>query len=174
MIRKFSCFYQILGVSTKASKAEIKQAFYNLAKIHHPDQAKNESGEFNKFKEAYEVLINDDKRYNYDLTKGYLNALDIDDMETNLKQYGSRYVNNLSNSFEQLDLALKNTFSQASKTQKTPVFNEMWTLRVKFAVCLISGFAITYNGLIFVIENYVYSTNPTVDSIKIKLTNNYR
>lgn len=31
-------YYLTLGVSKEASESEIKQAFYKLAKIHHPDR----------------------------------------------------------------------------------------------------------------------------------------
>eukprot|EP01066_Platyproteum_vivax_P017243 Platyproteum_vivax@DN7326_c0_g1_i2.p1 len=50
-------YYTILGISHKSSDVEIKQAFYKLAKEHHPDT--NPSGSGDKFKllnEAYQAL----------------------------------------------------------------------------------------------------------------------
>lgn len=57
--------YEILGVSETATKKEIKKAYRKLALKLHPDKG----GDEEKFKElasAYEVLINEDKRKEYE------------------------------------------------------------------------------------------------------------
>ncbi|RIA93312.1 DnaJ domain-containing protein [Glomus cerebriforme] len=72
-------YYQILGVSKNASKAEIKAAYQKLAIKHHPDRLRQKLGreptekekkqaeeEFKKISQAYEVLSNPEKRQNYD------------------------------------------------------------------------------------------------------------
>lgn len=63
-------YYKILGVPRGASKAEIKRAFRRLAKQYHPDLQKgNKKAAEEKFKEiseAYEVLMDDEKRKRYD------------------------------------------------------------------------------------------------------------
>jgi curved DNA-binding protein len=62
-------YYQILGVSKKASTAEIKKAYRKLARQHHPDVNQGNKAAEDKFKdinEAYEVLSDDDKRQKYD------------------------------------------------------------------------------------------------------------
>lgn len=62
-------YYKILGILRNANKFEIKAAFRNLAMKYHPD--KNNSVDahekFIQITEAYEVLIDDKKReeYNY-------------------------------------------------------------------------------------------------------------
>ena len=69
MAVKFQDYYETLGVIRTASAEEIKQAFRKLARIHHPDVAKNKaSGEakFKEINEAYEVLGDPDKRRRYD------------------------------------------------------------------------------------------------------------
>lgn len=62
-------YYKILGVSKKATKAEIKKKFRKLAIKYHPDKSPNNATSESKFKEvneAYEVLGDDEKRKKYD------------------------------------------------------------------------------------------------------------
>jgi curved DNA-binding protein len=69
MALKFKDYYETLGVGRTATPDEIKQAFRKLARIHHPDVAKNKVAGEEKFKEineAYEVLGDPDKRQRYD------------------------------------------------------------------------------------------------------------
>lgn len=66
MAEKRDC-YEILGVSKRATKDEIKSAYRKLAKKFHPDN--KESGDETKFKEvqmAYDILYDDQKRSTYD------------------------------------------------------------------------------------------------------------
>jgi len=59
----------VLGVSKTADQKEIKKAYYQLAKKHHPDSNKddpNASKKFQEVSEAYEVLGDDDKRAQFD------------------------------------------------------------------------------------------------------------
>ncbi len=66
---EFKDYYQTLGVARTASPEEIKQAFRKLARVHHPDVAKNKVAGEKKFKEineAYEVLGDPEKRRRYD------------------------------------------------------------------------------------------------------------
>src|ERR1700691_1287094 len=65
----FKDYYETLGVGRTATPEEIKQAFRKLARIHHPDVAKNKAAGEEKFKEineAYEVLGDPEKRSRYD------------------------------------------------------------------------------------------------------------
>jgi curved DNA-binding protein CbpA len=59
--------YDILGVSKDATPEEIKTAYRNLAKIHHPDKGGSEK-EFNRIQTAYDVLSDGKRRAKYDST----------------------------------------------------------------------------------------------------------
>jgi curved DNA-binding protein CbpA len=62
-------YYEILEVPKDASKADIKKAYYRLAKIYHPDKNPdnpNAEAMFKMISEAYQVLSDDEKRMIYD------------------------------------------------------------------------------------------------------------
>ena len=59
--------YQVLGVSRDASAKEIKKAYFDLAKIEHPDKGGNEE-KFKQIQTAYDILSDDGKRRMYDMT----------------------------------------------------------------------------------------------------------
>jgi len=63
-------YYEILGVSRDAKEKDIKKAYRRLAKQYHPDTYKGDKKEaeekFKEISEAYEVLVDKDKRAKYD------------------------------------------------------------------------------------------------------------
>jgi molecular chaperone DnaJ len=67
MARRKRDYYLVLGVAREASDAEIKRAFRELARKHHPDVNPDDGGEqFREINEAYAVLSDKDARARYD------------------------------------------------------------------------------------------------------------
>jgi len=65
-------FYDILGVSEKASQDEIKKAYRNLSLKYHPDKNPGNPeaiGKFQKISEAYENISTSEKRAKYDASR---------------------------------------------------------------------------------------------------------
>ncbi|MCJ7734371.1 MAG: molecular chaperone DnaJ, partial [Anaerolineales bacterium] len=61
-------YYEVLGVSRDATESDLKSAFRNLARKHHPDvsDAPDAEEKFKEINEAYGVLSDTDKRAAYD------------------------------------------------------------------------------------------------------------
>jgi hypothetical protein len=67
-------FYKILNVSSKATTQEIKTAYRKLALTLHPDRGHGDANKTKAFKEAseaYNILIDNERRRQYDLAHGY-------------------------------------------------------------------------------------------------------
>ena len=68
-------YYEILGIETTASSDDIKKAYRKLAMKYHPDRNQGENlhdaeEKFKQIQEAYAVLSDKDKKYQYDLLNG--------------------------------------------------------------------------------------------------------
>ncbi len=68
VVVEFKDYYAILGVKPDASETDIKTAYRKLARKYHPDKNKEADAEekFKEVNEAQEVLLNTEKRRDYD------------------------------------------------------------------------------------------------------------
>ena len=69
-------YYDVLGLTPKASLKQIKTAYYDLSKTYHPDvnSSKDAHRKFTEISEAYQVLGNANSKRMYD--RGMSNPLD--------------------------------------------------------------------------------------------------
>lgn len=83
-------YYQILGITSQATQAQIKEAYRKLAKQYHPDAiGHDDPSAENKIKQitqAYNTLSNPEKRRNYDLNISFGFLEETEDDQT---QYSS-------------------------------------------------------------------------------------
>ncbi len=61
--------YEILSISPDATAAQITKAYRKLAKVHHPDKITGNTEKFQQINYAYNILINDKTRLQYDNMK---------------------------------------------------------------------------------------------------------
>jgi molecular chaperone DnaJ len=67
MAKRKRDYYQVLGVDRSASESDVKRAFRELARKHHPDVNPPDAGEaFREINEAYAVLSDREQRARYD------------------------------------------------------------------------------------------------------------
>jgi len=63
-------YYEVLGVPRTATPDEVKSAYRRLARLHHPDMNKDNpkaaEEKFKELSEAYEVLVDPERRQRYD------------------------------------------------------------------------------------------------------------
>ena len=87
-----SQYYKILGIDPKASQKEIKSAYYQMSKLHHPDINEN-SDSHNRIleiNEAYETLGDENKRSIYDQSLLYNQRQTFDRNYKTYKDYDYR------------------------------------------------------------------------------------
>ncbi len=88
-------YYNVLGISKKASQSEVKKAYRKLARKYHPDVNPNDPEAERRFKqinEAHEVLGNADNRKKYDeYGKDWQHAEEIEKAKKAQQQRGYQY-----------------------------------------------------------------------------------
>lgn len=90
---KKKTFYSLLDIPKSATQTEVKEAYYKLSKIYHPDVARDEDSlkMFREITEAYDILGNVKSRKDYDLKVGF-----VDDYDTSkTKFYTTLYADKI-------------------------------------------------------------------------------
>ena len=122
-------YYEILGISTQASFAEIKSAFRQLAKRYHPDKNPSGKEQFTKILKAYETLSNPklkasyDYKINYNLSVTELNKSTssttknwrFDEKELKRRKYYDEHIKKYAKTkadFEQTTVAGKKNYNE--------------------------------------------------------------
>lgn len=120
--------YDVLCIGSNATYAEIKKAYHNLAKKYHPDRSSELNAEeiFKDIVHAYNILIDPDKRKDYDLTGDSnpeqdesiveIDDLDIFDFEVEV-------------SFEELLLGTTKNFSVVENIMVDENNNEVYPIK---------------------------------------------
>ena len=111
-------YYEVLNINKNATETDIKQAYRNLAKVHHPDKGGNKET-FQKIQEAYDVLSDPNKKMVYD---NELNGFNNFPNFPNFPNFGNNFFNNFfnvkqkrNNTVHILNLTLDNVFSGITK-----------------------------------------------------------
>tara|TARA_R110001632_G_scaffold67464_3_gene158457 strand:- start:374 stop:931 length:558 start_codon:yes stop_codon:yes gene_type:complete len=117
-------YYQILGLKENCTIKDIKKAFRTLSKEYHPDINKDGESKFKDIKKAYDVLIDEDKRNEYN-DSGYINSsIDMNgEIDAFIVDYLFEEILNNSNQFDE--------FIRKSKTDKQDYLNQICNYHVK-------------------------------------------
>ncbi|XP_071698861.1 chaperone protein dnaJ 72-like [Rutidosis leptorrhynchoides] len=147
-------YYKILGLNTNATKDEIKQAFRTIAKKFHPDKHSSspksiKDGATLKFKqasEAYEVLVDDRKRADYNSSYNRSSSYSGGSGYGNYG-YGYTYDNRRKNSSSYENYYNYNNYGNKKATvSKLQIIvgylnSRAFLLNVAFAGAILSGLA---------------------------------
>jgi DnaJ-class molecular chaperone len=105
-------YYEILGISYNATEKEIKKAYYNKAKIFHPDKNNKETDPviFGEITEAYDILCSE-QRKDYDLK--------------------SRFGSNYNEYYEFFDINIDYDFDKQKQQMEDFKKNEVLNIQVE-------------------------------------------
>jgi DnaJ-class molecular chaperone len=115
--------YKILGVATDATQDEIKKAYRNLAKIHHPDLNPGKKASEDKFKaisQAYELIETPESRKKFDDGEVLKNQNQQQRESFYKTQQGDgRYSRSFGNDFSEEDF-FANLFRASQQRESSP------------------------------------------------------
>lgn len=84
-------YYSILGVTPDSSDVEIKTAYRKLARKFHPDVNSSGAERFKDICEAYEILSDSKKRFQYDTINGFFKSTPKEDVKTSSEKAEQEY-----------------------------------------------------------------------------------
>lgn len=140
-------YYNVLGVSTDATKSDIKVAYNRLANIHHPDKNthnKEHSDEtFKMLYEAYNTLSNEEKRMHYDMLECSGKIINTKKPDRNTQEWNEAFRKSLIKQIEEFEKRLHvpslsfNSFYEYAerflpiylRNKKFVINEEEWNLR---------------------------------------------
>lgn len=97
--------YELLGIDKTATPKEVKKAYKDKSKLHHPDKKNGSEELFKKLQEAYTVLIDPLSRKMYDITGNIQEVSFEKEMQTFFDSYIIPEIINIEKtSFERVDI----------------------------------------------------------------------
>jgi curved DNA-binding protein CbpA len=118
-------YYQILGLSNKSTKEEIKKAYRLYATKFHPDKQNGDKffeERFKEIQEAYEVLIDDDKREKYN--SKFFNDTLIEKQEKQAQKEQETKKKQQESSFEKDEKLIQERKRKEKLLKKTIYYNK--------------------------------------------------
>jgi hypothetical protein len=147
-------FYKILEISRDASNDDIRRAYRSKAKMVHPDvnPSPKAAEVFAVVNEAYENLIDDQRRYLHDVKLNYADAARLD-AEKKRQYYGSSLRNNTyTNAFHYDWESTAKAYKE--KTDEDYYNENPFLYNLLFVSGMILGFVIIFVTAIGTWKNY--------------------
>lgn len=108
-----SNYYEVLGLTRDASESDIKKAYRKLAKQHHPDVNGNEE-KFKQISEAYEVLGDSQKKFQYDNFNSSRNSFNFGSFDDLFREhFGRDFGSSANRKGHDITLIITVTFEEA-------------------------------------------------------------
>ena len=126
-MKKEKDYYKILGIEQDADKKAVKKAYRQLARKFHPDINPGNKLFEEKFKEigeAYSILVDDKKRQQYDILKGFIKPHPQQAKKQASKAYSEKKPEPKKQDRESWEGFFKNFSKGFEKTEKKQVHKE--------------------------------------------------
>jgi molecular chaperone DnaJ len=108
-------YYQTLQVSPRATAPEIKQAYRQLAKQHHPDVSASSSDRFIEINAAYEILGDPRRKQDYDRSLQRDIPLDLEE-KLNKNRAERRTTHAVTDIDSQIELWLNSVYAPVNRS----------------------------------------------------------